>query len=448
MTRDKSFYKLFFALAGALMLEQAVVLSVNLVDNVMIGNYSETSLAGVAAVNQVQFVIQQLVYGVNSGLIVLASQYWGKRQMEPICKLSAIAIVIALAITFLLFAVASIWAAPLVSLFVKDQAAIAEGVRYLNMIRFTYPIFAVTTILLGTMRSVETVRLALIVSVISLVLNCIINYTLIGGNFGAPELGVMGAAIGTLTARTMELILVSIYVFRLDKKLKLKVSQLLHLDKLLLQDYIKVATPVILAGGTWGLANAVQTMILGNMSTSAMTAYSMSSTIFLLLKVTAVGACTAAAIICGKQVGVGDMELLKSYTKTLQALFVVIGLTLALALFLIRIPLLKLYAVSQETYQLANTFMLIQCLVLFFMSYEMPVMLGIIRGGGDTAFALRVDTISLWCIVLPLSFCGAFFWGWSPIAVVCCLNADQCFKCIPAGLWCNSYRWVKNLTRA
>lgn len=448
MTRDRGFYKLFFALAGALMLEQAVVLSVNLVDNVMIGNYAESSLAGVAAVNQIQFVIQQIVYAINNGMIVLASQYWGKRQREPIGKLSAIAVAVGLVVTVAMFLVASFWSTELITLFVKDEAAIGEGVRYLQIIRFSYPIFAVTTVLLGTMRSVENVRLALIVSAISLVLNCSINYTLIGGNFGAPELGVVGAAIGTLTARVVELILVGLYVFCKDKKLQMKPSNLFHLDKVLLGDYRKVATPVILAGVTWGIANALQTVILGNLSTNAMTAYSMSSTMFLLLKVTAVGSATAAAIICGKQVGVGDMAVLHSYVKTMQILFVAIGLVLGTILYLVRIPLLSLYNVSEETYALANIFMVIQSVVLFTMSYQMPTNYGIIRGGGDTKHGFWLDTISQWCIVIPLSLVGAFFLGWSPVAVVCCLNADQVFKCVPALIRCNGYKWVKSLTRS
>ncbi|MFI3313379.1 MAG: MATE family efflux transporter [Eubacteriales bacterium] len=447
LTRDRNFYKMFCALAGALMLEQAVVLSVNLADNVMIGNYGELSLAGVAAVNQVQFVIQQTVYGVNNGMIVLASQYWGKKQKDPIRKLSAIAVVVGLVMTLGMFLVASFWAEGLVGIFVKDGQAVAEGVRYLSIIRFTYPLFAVTTVLLGTMRSVENVKLALTVSCISLVLNCSINYALIGGNLGAPELGVVGAAIGTLTARMVELILVAFYVFKKDKKLSMKLSNLFHLDRTLLGDFARVGSPVIIAAVSWGVVNAIHSAILANMSVNAMTAYSVSSTIFLLLKVTSVGCATAASVIIGKQVGIGDMAVLKTYTKTLQLMFLAVGAILGTCLFFIRIPLLSMYNVSQETREMANTFMLIQCWVLFFMSYQMPVNFGIIRGGGNTSFAMWLDGISQWCIVIPLSLLAAFVFSWSPAVVVICLNSDQFFKGIPGVIWCNSYRWVKNLTR-
>ena len=169
LTRDKSFYRTFAKLALTLMLEQAVVLCVNLADNVMIGSYSEISLSGVAAVNQIVFVVQQVIYGVTNGVIVLSSQYWGKQQTAPIRRLVCLGLRLEAALSMLFFAVVSLWPAQCVGLFVTDAAIIAEGVRYLRVIRFTFPFFAVTTVLLGAMRSVETVSLALKVSVVSLV---------------------------------------------------------------------------------------------------------------------------------------------------------------------------------------------------------------------------------------------------------------------------------------
>lgn len=448
LVKDRSFYRTFCILAGTLILEQAVVLSVNLADNVMIGSYSEISLAGVAAVNQIQFFVQQVAYAISNGLVVLASQYWGKKHTEPIGRLTGVSLYYALLFSAMIFLAVSLFPEQCVGLFVNDEAVIAEGVRYLNIIRFTYPFFAVTTVLLGAMRSVETVRLALIVSAISLVVNCCINFLLIEGRFHMPELGVRGAAIGTLTARVMEFCIVTGYVFFRDGKLRLRLRQLLHPDRPLLCDYTRVAMPVIVQGALWGASNAIQTAILGHMTVSAEAAYSISSTAFLLLKVTSVGACTAASILVGKQIGSGSSRpQLKATVVTLQVLFVGIGLVLGGALFIIRTPLLSMYSISPETYRLASAFFLIQSVVICTMSYQMPTNAGIIRGGGETRYGVILDLISIWAIVLPISYCAAFVWHWSPVAVVICLNADQVFKCIPAAVYANSYRWVRNLTK-
>lgn len=447
-TKDRQFYRTFIVLCVTLMLEQAVILSVNLADNIMLGTYSEQSLAGVAAVNQIQFVLQQVVYAVSNGMIILGSQYWGQKRTSEIRKLSAIAMRLAVILVIALFVAVSLFPHQTLSIFTPDEAIIAEGVKYLDIIRFTYIFFGISAILLGTMRVAESVRIALIVSIISLILNCSINYLLIYGRFGFPELGVRGAAIGTLIARIVECCIYIVYVFVRDKKVRLSPRDLLHIDMSMFGDFMRVSIPVILTQTLWGLSNALQTVILGHLNDVAIAAQSISSNIFLLLKVASVGACSAASIIIGKTIGEGcNMKRLKEYTRTLQVMFVGIGLVLGSSLFLIRIPLLRIYNITDETRALANAYMLIQSVVLVTMSYQMPTNGGIIRGGGDTKFIMIVDLISIWGIVLPLSYLAAFVWELSPVVVIMLLNSDQVFKCIPAFIRANSYKWVRKLTR-
>ena len=215
-TKDRNFYRSFAVLCLTLMLEQAVILSVNLADNIMLGRYSESALSGVAAVNQIQFVLQQIVFGVSSGMIVLGSQYWGQKRTGEIRMLSSIAMRAALGVDIALFVAVSLFPEQTLRLFTRDAAIVSEGVAYLKIIRFTYLFFAASSILLGTMRVVESVQIALRVSLLSLILNCSINYVLIYGRFGAPEMGVRGAAIGTLAARVVELFVFAWYVFVRD----------------------------------------------------------------------------------------------------------------------------------------------------------------------------------------------------------------------------------------
>ena len=301
LTRDRSFYKSFIFLAVALMVEQVVILSVNLIDNLMLGAYSEAALSGVAAVNQIQFVLQQIVYGVSNGMIVLGSQYWGQGRTGEIKKLAAIGMWIVIGITLALFVAVSVAPYGALTLF-TDNAAIAEqGVQYLRIMRWSYVFFGMTTVMLGAMRIAETVKIALRVSVVSLLVNVSINYLLITGNLGFPEMGVRGAAIGTLTARVVECIIVGVYLFTREKRLNLVPSDFLRLDGTMLGDYIRVSVPIIGAALIWGVGNAVQTMILGHMDKSAIAAQSISNTLFLLLKVTSVGASSAASTGSGSQ---------------------------------------------------------------------------------------------------------------------------------------------------
>ncbi len=447
LTRDKSFYKSFFRLMSALMLQQAVVLSVNLADNVMLGGYSETALSGVAAVNQIQFILQQLVFGISNGMVVLASQYWGQKKSEPVRRLMAIAFWAALAIAALLFALVSLFPHGAVGIFTNDEAIVRQGMDYLAIVRFSYLFFAVTTILLGGMRVVEKVNIALYVSVVALLLNCSINYTLINGRFCFPEMGVRGAAIGTLTARIVECLIVVFYVLCKDRRLRVRVRDLIRIDSVLAKDYVRVSLPVVATGFLWGCNTALQTVILGHMSSSAIAAHSISSTIFLFLKVTSVGASSAAAVLTGKTVGTGNLAKIREYTRTFQVLFLGIGILLGAALFFIRIPLLGLYSLEPQTRELANAFILIESTVLVVMSYQMCMNTGVICGGGDTRYVMVMDLIVIWGIVIPLSFASAFLWNASPVVVLLVLNADQYLKCIPAAIYGNSFRWIRQLTR-
>lgn len=444
ITKDKEFYKSFLILCITLMLEQAVILSVNLADNIMLGNYSESALSGVAAVNQIQFVLQQIVYGISNGVIVLGCQYFGQGKREPVKKLALTGFYAEMFVAFALFAAVAMYPHYALKIFTNDTDVINEGVKYIDIIKFTYPVFACTAIMLASLRIMQCVKIALVVSVISLCVNCCVNYILIFGNFGMPEMGVRGAAIGTLTARILECIIV--FSFIKLKYHRIKIRKYLKPDKTLAKDYFKVCIPIVLSSLMWGVSNAVQTVILGHMDTSAMAAYSISSTLFLLLKVTSVGAASAASVLIGQEIGRGG-ERIKEYSRSLQLIFICIGVILGISLFTLKNPMLRLYNISDKTRELANAFFTLQSIVIMTMSYQMPVNIGIIRGGGDTKYVMILDFISIWLIVMPLSLYAAFGLKASAAVVVGCLNSDQVFKCIPAAIYVNFCNWQKKLTR-
>ena len=429
----------FYSIYIPLVLQNVVTLSVNLADNIMLGAYSETALAGVAAVNQIQFVYQQLITALGDGLVIFGSQYWGNGQIQPIKKISASAMQGALIFAAVLFALVSLFPQQAVGIFIR------EGRAYLEIIRFTYLFFAVTQLLLAAVRSTETVKIAFGLSILTFFVNCSINYLLIFGNFGAPKLGVQGAAIGTLLARITECAVLIFYLYKKEQKLKIRFRDFLQFDKKLSKEYYKLTLPMLVVQGLWGLNTALQTVILGHMTAAAIAANSAASTLFLMVKSAAVGAASSASVIIGKAIGTGDMAKVHEYARKLQKRFVVIGLLSGVLLYFLRIPVLSLYDLSPETMEMANTFLIILSVICVGMSYQMPTNNGIIRGGGNALFVVKMDLISIWAIVLPLSFVMAFVVKASPAVVVCCLNADQIFKCVPAYLKSHYGKWIRKL---
>lgn len=300
---------------------------------------------------------------------------------------------------------------------------------------------------MAVLRSVEVVKIAFALSIMTFFINCGINWVLIYGRYGAPELGVTGAAIGTLTARIVECAVLIIYIAKKEVHLKLKIQNFLQFDRLLSKDYFKLVTPMIFVQTLWGLNTALQTVILGHMTAAAIAANSVASTVFLMVKSMAVGASSTASVIIGKTIGTGDIDRVKYYSRVMQRMFLVIGIIAGIVLFIIRIPILSLYDLTPETKAMANTFLIILSIVMVGMSYQMPTNNGIIRGGGNAMFVVKMDLISIWGIVLPLSFIMAFVVKASPEVVVCCLNADQIFKCVPAYLESHYGNWIRKLTR-
>lgn len=446
LTKEKGFYKNFFSLWYVLVLNNVIILGVNLADNIMLGNFSEPALSGATACNQLQFIFQQLILGVGNSMVMMGSQHWGQKNTDAVKKLANGALICGLVIGGVMFLLATFIPRQLVMIFTTSEEFIAEGMKYLKIIKYTYPIFALTNVLLPTLRAVESVRIGFVVSLFTLVTNISLNYVLIFGKLGLPSMGTKGAALATLISRVVELLVVLVYILAVDKKLKWRPADLLRFDRSIFKRFLITCLPLIICDGLFGISTALQTAILGHMEDAAVSANSVASTLFQLLKVASVGSAGAAAVIIGRTIGEGRIDKTKEYAKTMQILFVGIGIITGISLFLLRTPIISMYKISDEAKVLANGFLTVLSITAIGTAYQMPTNTGIVRGGGDAKYVLRMDIISIWCIVLPISFLAAFVFKWHPVAVIACLNADQIFKSIPGVIKCNRFNWMKKLT--
>ena len=446
-TRQKRFYQTFFPLLFIIVLQQLAALTVNLVDNVMLGRYTELALSGATLVNQIQFTLQQIAAGIGMGIVVLASQYWGQKRIGPIKKIISVGVKLGLLVGIIFCAVSAILPAQVLSLFTNDRAVIAEGVRYLRVICWTYLIFSVSNSLMYSLQSVETAMIGTVMSLSTIVINACLNYCLIYGNFGFPELGVGGAAVATLVSRSVELLIILVYVRLIDRKLRMKLRELLRFDFTYFRDFIRVATPVTLSGALWGVAQAAQTAILGHISATVIAANSIAVVIFQIFAVVGMSCANVASVTTGKTIGEGRFDLVRSYAKTMQAIFVLLGLLCGSLLFLCKELVVGFYTVSPETKSLAVAFLTVLSATTVGSCYEYPVESGIISGGGSTKYPAIVDNLFMWLFTIPSAWLSAFVFRFPPIVTFCFLKADQFLKCIPNSITCNRYRWVRVLTR-
>ena len=446
--RDKSFYRTFFRLTCVIALQNVLVCLVNLVDNVMIGAYSENAMSGIALVNQVQFMLQMLINGAGEGLIVMASRYWGERNPDAIHKTISVGMWMGLAFSVLLWALVFFFPMPVLRLLTPEEPVLAEAMVYLRIVCFSYVFFAITQLLLASMRSVETVNVGFAVSVVALFVNIFLNYALIFGKFGFPALGTAGAAWATLIARMAETLVTVIYVRFIDKKLRLRLRTFLRIDTAVLKQYLHCGVPVILSSGVWGIGMAAQTAILGHMGASSIAANSIATTAFNILTVVTYGSANASQVITAKTIGENRLADARQYAKTFQILFLGIGLVTGALIFALRGVIVGMYNISGESAALARNFLAVLSVTVIGKSYQMSCLCGIVRGGGDTRFVLYNDMIFMWGIVLPLSALAAFVLHWPPVAVFACLKSDQVTKCAVAVVKVNRFRWIRSLSRA
>ena len=445
--KDKAFYRAFFSMTAVIAMQNLITFAVNLADNVMIGGYSQDALSGVAMVNQIQFLLQMIIGGISNGIAVLGAQYWGKKQTEPVRRVTSIGMVLALGASAAMMLIAFFFPGQTLSLLTNEAVVIAEGSKYLVIVCFSYMLFAVTNVLLASLRSVETVRIGFVVTLTALVFNIVLNYGLIYGRLGMPEMGVEGAAVATLVSRIVEFLVVVIYTRFLDKKIRWRPTDMLHLDKVLFRDYIRVGLPLILSSSIWGVAMSAQTAILGRLGEKTIAANSIATTIFQVVTVLTYGSASASSVIIGKSVGEGDIPRVKAYSVTLQIIYIFIGVLTGLVLWSCKDLIISLYSITEETRVLAQQFITVLSVTVVGTAYQCACLTGIVTGGGDTRFVLINDLIHQWLIVIPAAFLSAFVFRAPLWVTFACLKSDQVLKCFVAIVKVNRYRWIRVLTR-
>ncbi len=446
-TKDRTFYKTFFSMMIIVALQNIVTYSVNMIDNVMLGRLSQEALSGAATVNQIFFMVDQFALSIGNTLVAIASQYWGKKNIQPIRTLTGIALKLGIIVSLVIIAICGIFPEQVLRIFTTSPEIIAEGKAYLMIVMWTFALFIISNILMAALRTVGTVKIAFYTSVVSLCVNAFGNYVLIYGKLGFPQLGIRGAAISTLTARIIELLIVVIYIAKADKKLNLFHKDLFRYNRELKKDYTKVYIPIMISQVLWGVSVPMQTAILGHLSADAIAANSVATTFYQYLKVVVLAMSATSAVLIGNAIGRGNMREIRQEARTISVLDVTVGICLGLALIALRRPLLSLYNLNASATDLALTLILIMGFIMMTMSYQMPVSFGIIQGGGDTKFTMKMNMISTWCIVMPLSFMAAFWWKLPVPLVVLVIQSDQIFKCIPTFIHFRKYTWMKKLTR-
>ncbi|MBQ8510527.1 MAG: MATE family efflux transporter [Clostridia bacterium] len=450
LVHDKGFYKTVLRLAIPLTLQNVMQLLLNMMDTVMLGRLGDSSEAVISAANlanQPYFVYSLFLFGMVSGASVLIAQYWGKNDTDTINAVAGIAMIAAVTVGSIYTLICYLFTPQVMGLFTNSEEVIALGVDYLRIVLASYVIASVTTLLCGVMRSTEQVGIALFTNTTAILINIVLNYILIFGKLGFPAMGIVGAAIATLIARIIELLMVLAYVIFIEKRVKLRIPRMLKIKRTLIKDFIRYSLPVICNETFWGLGITLHSAIIGNMGELPYAAYSVANIIERIGLLAAIGFANATLITIGKEIGAGRSENAYPYAKTMLVLSAGLGAIMSGVVLLIRHPAVNMFNVADDTKAAAINIISVMAAVILCKSFNTTAIVGVIRGGGDTKTAMLFDFVPMWIFSIPLGFVMAHIVELPVWWVYACLMSDEVLK-VPFCLrHIRSKKWIRNVTR-
>lgn len=443
--QDQAFLHKAAAIAIPIALQALLNNVLNFVDTLMIGRLGEQEIAAVGLANKVFFVFSLLVFGICSGSGILSSQYWGKREIGGIRRVQGLSLMLGLAGS-ILFVLPSIFCPKFVmSIFTNSPGTIEIGAKYLLLVALSYPMTAVTNIYIATLRSVNQVKIPVIISLVSICVNVCANYVLIFGHLGFPAMGVEGAAIGTLIARIVECSAILIIVYTRKGPAAAKISEMASLGKEFVGKYFGVVTPVILNEFMWGLGVTLYSLVYGRMGDAAVAAITVTQNIEQILQVVFMGIANAAAIILGNEMGGGHLKDAKRHAGNFIFLAFILSAVMMIIGVFVRHPVISLFNVSEGAAASINLCLLVFIGYLPFKVFNLVNIVGILRSGGDTRAALFLDCTGVWCIGLPMAVLGGMLLKQPIYVVYAMVLSEEFYKFIFGTIRYKKGKWVKNL---
>lgn len=443
----KTFIKTLISLALPITIQNLISSSLNMVDTVMIGSLGEVEIAAVGLANQFFFLYSLITFGINSGCAIFISQFFGKKDYKNIRRVLGLCIIVG-GITGVFFtAVALLIPNFIMTFFSADPKVISIGAEYLSIIAFSYILTSISFAFAFASRSTGQPKIPMITSATALGCNTILNYLLIFGKFGFPELGVAGAAIATLISRIVEFSLIIGIIYKQKGILAAKFSELVDLSKEFIMNIIKTIYPVILNEFFWALGMTMYSVAYAKINTAAVASVQISNTVQNIFMVAAFGLANACAIMIGREIGAkreeNAMVLGRRFIKTSFS----VGLVLGLMVFLGSGIIISFFNVNAEVIKDTKV-------ILKLFSFIIPVkmltslfIVGILRSGGDTKFSLILEIGSVWGIGVPLAFIGAVLLKLPVYMVVGMVYIEEIAKLIIAFPRFKSKKWIRNLVQ-
>lgn len=452
---DRAFYRSLLAVAVPIIIQNSITNFISLLDNVMVGQIGTEQMSGVSIVNQLLFVFNLCIFGALSGAGLFGAQFYGNKEFENLKHTFRYKVIISLIICAGAIGLFLVAGEPLISLYLHEGGETGDlaltlhyAKKYLAISLFGLFPFTVTQIYASSLREVKHTIPPMTAGIIGVFVNMTLNYTLIFGKFGAPALGVEGAALATVISRFVECICVIVWTHLHTKECPFIVGvyRSFRIPKELVRSITVTGTPLLLNETLWAAGQAMLLQCYSLRGVATVSAMNISGVTFNTFSVLYFSMGTTIAILIGHRLGEGNLEAAASDAKKMIAFSTLLGIISGILIAICSLFFPNFYNTTEEVRALASSF-----IITVAISAPIQAILNAsyftLRSGGKTLLTFLFDSGYVWGFTIPLSYCIILFTT-LPVEWVyfMCYNSDI-IRCIIGILLVRSRIWLNDLTK-
>ncbi|MBQ1398428.1 MAG: MATE family efflux transporter [Clostridia bacterium] len=444
MRRD-SFIQQVFKIALPVALQCMLQSSFSIVDQIMVGSLGSVSVAAVGIAGKLSTLYSVVIGAVVSVAGIILSQYLGANDNDEADRGFSLHTLLSIGIGVVFMAVCLAFPVRLMGLYSADGNTVAVAAKYLRIIAFGFLPYAVSMMTSVRMRCMEKASLPLVCSIISSLLNTVLNYLLIFGKLGFPAMGANGAATATVISQGFNALLMVAAMKVIDRKRSISFRFMPRLTKMTRGSYLAILFPVLVIEFMWSLSENVYASVYGHIGTPECAAMTLTYPVQGLTVGALSGIAQAAGILIGKELGKGEKH--SAYQKSRRLLlygligsFVIAALTvLAMGVYT------DFYNVEEYVKSTARQILIAFVVVLPVKVLNMILGGGIVRSGGQTRTMMIIELLGTWGFGVPLALLGAYVWKLSIPLVYFILSMEECVRLLLTWIVFVRKNWMKKL---
>lgn len=441
--RKRSLRKEIVRLALPIALQQFMTALVGACDAIMLGKLSQDAMSAVSLATQVTFVFNLFMFAFMAGENMFVAQYYGKGDYTGISQVFSLVTKICGCIAVVFLEGTLFFPEQLMRILTNEETLIVLGSEYLRVIGISYVFSGIAQTFLAIMKNCGAVNMSTLINGVMVILNIALNAVFIFGLSGFPKMGIKGAALATVLATVVQFLWSVGYVLCRIRAVKFSLKSC---EKKLFGRFWQKAVPLLINNLAWGIGFSMYSVIMGHLGTDAVAANGIANISKNLVVCFCLGLGNAGSIIVGNRLGADRLQEAKEVGETLTKTAIIAGIVSGLVLIALSPFITKIVDLTPTARGYLQKMLLISSYYIAGKSVNCMTIGGIFAAGGDSKFGMLCDSVTLWCIIVPLGCICAFILKLPVMVVYFVLNLDEIIKLPVVYKHYKKYKWIKNLT--